>query len=331
MASRNYDGIAPIIRREVTIPGVEIDVTVDNNVPRVFGALYRGLVDVSEMSLAELIHYVSRDQAEFIAIPVFPSRVFRHGHLFCNLQAGIRGPADLNGRKIGFQRWVQTAGVWMRGMLVEDYGVAPGVTEWYVAATHHWDDESGDRILPRDGSVIRRFTASSVHGSDDAFNALLDGEVDVMGVTEVQAPALLADPAVRRLFPDYRAEELAYFQRTRIFPIMHVLAMRTSLVASRPDLPSQLFSAFSEAKRRVQQAARALPSWSLAWKDRYFDDERQAFGGDLWPFGLAANHHVIDKFIGYCYQQGIADRRLTPAELFVPSTRELTEEGDETG
>jgi 4,5-dihydroxyphthalate decarboxylase len=325
LASRDYDGMAPIIRGDVTIPGYELAVNVDNSVPRVFAALYRGTVDVSEMSLAELIYYVSRDEAEFIAIPVFPSRVFRHGHLFCTQGAGIAGPGDLNGRRIGFQRWVQTAAVWMRGMLVEDYGVSPTDTQWHVAATHHWDDDHGEAIVPRDGSVIRRYTTSSVTGADTAYQALLAGEVDAMGVTEVQAPALLADAKARRLFADWRAEETAYYQRTHIFPIMHVLAMRRSLVDAHPELPEALFTAFSQAKRQAHERMHALPSWSLAWKDDYIRDERAIFGGDLWPFGLAANQHVLDTFIGYCYQQGIAARPLAARELFVPSTCDLTE------
>jgi 4,5-dihydroxyphthalate decarboxylase len=325
MASRNYDGMSPIIRHEVVIPGVDLQVSVDNSVPRVFGALYRGTVDVGEMSLAELIYYVSRDQAELIAIPIFPSRVFRHGHLFLDRRTGITSARDLSGRKLGFQRWVQTAGVWMRGMLVEEYGVDPVATHWYVAATHHWDDAEGDEIIPRDGSKILRLKSPSVHGAEDASNALIDGEVDVMGVTEVQAPTLLAAAHVGRLFPDYVAEEQAYFQHTGIFPIMHVLAMRTSLVEQNPDLPGQLFQVFCEAKRQTRRIARALPSWNLAWKDHYLDDEQGLFQGDLWPFGLGSNRHVLEKFIGYCYQQGIAARRLDPAELFVPSTRDLAE------
>ncbi len=324
LASRDYDGMAPIIRGDVTIPGYELAVNVDNSVPRVFAALYRGTVDVSEMSLAELIYYVSRDEAEFIAIPVFPSRVFRHGHIFCT--RGINGPADLSGRRIGFQRWVQTAAVWMRGMLVEEYGVSPTETQWYVAATHHWDDDHGEEIVPRDGSVIRRFTTSSVTGADSAYRALSAGEVDAMGVTEVQAPALLADPNARRLFDDWRAEEMAYYERTRIFPIMHVLAMRRGLVEAHPELPEALFAAFSQAKRQAQERMHNLPSWSVAWKDDYIRAERELFGGDLWPFGLAANQHVLDKFIGYCYQQGVAARQLEARELFVPSTCDLNEQ-----
>lgn len=326
VASRSYDGIMPIVQGEVTIPGFELNVALDHRVARVFAALFDGAVDISEMSLAELVYYASRDQAEFVAIPVFPSRVFRHGHFFCHQQARISGPGDLNGRKIGFQRWVQTAGVWMRGILVEDYGVSPERTPWYIASTHHWEDQPNDDVRPRDGSVIHRYQAETVTGAEDAYLALIAGEVDVMGVTEVQGPALLAEPTVHRLFSDYRAEEIAYYRRTRIFPIMHVLAMRKELADTYPELPVELFRAWSRAKKLAHATMRSTPSWSLAWKDRYLEEERAIFGGDLWPFGVEANRHVLAKFIDYCYQQGIAARPVTPQDLFHPSTWDLRED-----
>jgi 4,5-dihydroxyphthalate decarboxylase len=327
MASRPYDGIMPLVRGEVAIPGAELQIRLDTNVPRVFGALYKGEVDVSEMSLAELIYYTSRDEAEFVGIPIFPSRVFRHEHIFYNVDSGIRTPADLGGKRIGLQRWVQTAAVWIRGTLVEHYGVDPAKTSWYVATTHHWDDPAHeDDIQPRDGSVIRRYQTPSVTSSELAYRALIEGEVDAMGVTEVQAPMLRADGRVRRLFENYRGEETTYFQKTRIFPIMHVLAMRRSLADAHPELPTALFHAFCESKRKAHQLFRDIPSWSLAWKDRDLEEERDVFGGDLWPFGVAANRHVVDTFIGYCYQQGIAARQLKADDLFHPSTRELSED-----
>ncbi len=323
LGSRSYDGVMPIVRGEVSIPGVELRMKLDNNVPRLFSSLFQGESDVSEMSLAELIYYTSRDKVDFVGIPVFPSRVFRHAFLFCNPSAGVNGPRDLAGRKIGFQRWVQTAGVWMRGMLVEDYGVSPQAVQWYITSAHHWEDSSEEAVEPRDGSEVRHYTTASSSDMDVACRALLEGEVDVIGITENQAPLLVADGRARRLFHDYRAEEVAYYQRTRIFPIMHVLAMKKSLVAARPDLPAQLFNLFCQSKKLAQAAIRPVPSWSFAWKDYYQENEGGIFKGDPWAFGLAANQHVVDKFAGYCYQQGIAAQQVGAKELFVPSTWDL--------
>ena len=124
LASRAYDGVMPILRGQMTIPGFHFEVIETDDVPAMFAGMFKGEYDVSEMSLGELIYYTSRNKAEFIAIPVFPSRMFRHGFLFCRKDSGIGQPFDLSGRKIGFLRWVQTAAIWMRGMLVDDYGVS---------------------------------------------------------------------------------------------------------------------------------------------------------------------------------------------------------------
>jgi 4,5-dihydroxyphthalate decarboxylase len=320
-ASRPYDGIMPIVRGDVGISGVDIRPRLDSNVPRVFAALFNDEVDMSEMSLAELVYYTSRDKAGFVAIPVFPSRVFRHGYLFYDPRSGIAGPEGLNGRRLGFQRWVQTAGVWQRGMLVEHYGVSPADTQWFVGSIHHWADEAEDEVQPRDGSVIRRYQASSDPLSIDAFQALADGEVDVVGVTEGQGPEKLA--RFPRVFAGYRNEEREYFRRTRIFPIMHVLAMQRRVAEAHPELPAELFGLFARSKKLAQANAAAVPSWTLAWRDSYLADEQELFGEDLWPFGVTANQHVLDTFFGYCWQQGIAARHMAAAELFHASTCDL--------
>ncbi|HZD39339.1 MAG TPA: PhnD/SsuA/transferrin family substrate-binding protein, partial [Terriglobales bacterium] len=134
LASRAYDGTLPILRGQLRIPGLEFDIFETEDVPAMFAGMFKGRFDVSEMSLGELVYYTSRGKADFVAIPVFPSRMFRHGFLFCRKASPIDRPADLNGKKIGFLRWVQTAAIWMRGMLIDQYGVSATETEWYVAA-----------------------------------------------------------------------------------------------------------------------------------------------------------------------------------------------------
>jgi len=325
MASRAYDGIMPMVLGEARIPNVDFQVELDNNIPRVFGRLFNGEVDVSEMSLAELIYYTSRGKADFVAIPVFPSRVFRHAYFFLNRASGALDPRDLRGRKIGFQRWVQTAGVWMRGILVDHYGLPPSDVTWYVTSTHHWEDSAEEDVEPRDGSTIKRYATPGTDELEPTCRALLAGEVDLIGITENQAPALMGTGGARRLFEDYRAEEIAYYRQTRIFPIMHVLAMRRGLAEEHPELPAELFRLFSRSKRLAQSAAGRVPSWALAWKERYIEDERAIFEGDLWPFGLETNRTLLQTFIRYCWDQGIAARQLHPEDLFVPSTHALSE------
>ncbi len=325
LASRAYDGVLPILRGQLKIPGVELEITETEDVAGMFAGMFKGRFDVGEMSLGELIYYTSRGKADFTAIPVFPSRMFRHGFIFCRNDAGIETAAQLSGRKIGFLRWVQTAAIWMRGMLVEEYGVSTRDSEWHVASMHHWDDADPDAgVEPRDGTVIHRIAGPGT-ASERACGALFDGRVDALGVTESQLETLLADGSVKRLFKNPREVEARYYRTSGILPIMHVLALRRELAEARPDLPEKLFRAYCEAKRWAQRWRRAMPSLAEAWPDHYISEEKKIFRNDPWAYGLEANSHVLNKFLGYCHAQGISARKLAASELFHPGTLTLSE------
>jgi 4,5-dihydroxyphthalate decarboxylase len=326
LASRAYDGVLPILRGQMTIPGFEFQITETEDVPGMFAGMFKGQYDVSEMSLGELIYYTSRGKADFVAVPVFPSRMFRHGFIFVRNDSGIGRAADLNGKRLGFLRWVQTAAIWMRGMLTDAYGVSAKDSQWYVASMHHWDDhDPGATVEPRDGSVIRMIENSGKNTSERACRAVFDGQVDALGVTESQLATLLADSSVKKLFGNSREVEAAYFRSTGILPIMHVLALQKHLVERHPELPEQLFRLYADAKRWAQRWRRNIPSLAEAWPNHYLAEEREIFKTDPWAYGLDANRHVLDKFLAYCDAQGITARRIAPEEIFCPSTLKLVE------
>jgi 4,5-dihydroxyphthalate decarboxylase len=252
--------------------------------------------------------------------------MFRHGFIFCQKDSGIHRPSDLSGRKIGFLRWVQTAAIWMRGMLVDEYGVSARDSQWYVASMHHWDDHDPDAtVVPRDGSAIRMIENSGKNTSERACRALFDGQVDALGVTESQLPTLLANNTVRRLFENPRDVEASYFRGCKILPIMHLLAVQKPLIDRHPDLPAQLFRLYVDAKHWAQRWRRATPSLVEAWPNQYLSDEQQIFQTDPWAYGLEANRHVLEKFFAYCHAQGISGRSIAIEEIFHPSTLKLSE------
>ncbi|HEX7232293.1 MAG TPA: PhnD/SsuA/transferrin family substrate-binding protein, partial [Candidatus Binatia bacterium] len=297
LASRAYDGTLPILRAQMGIDGYQFEITETEDVPGMFAGMFKGQYDVSEMSLGELIYYTSRGRVDFVAIPIFPSRMFRHGFIFCRKSSGVDQPGDLNGKRIGFLRWVQTAAIWMRGMLIDEYGLSPRDTEWYVASMHHWDeDDPGATVEPRDGSTVRMLHNSGKNTSERACRALFEGQVDALGVTESQLPILLANDSVRRLFERPREVEANYFRRTKILPIMHVVALQKSLVDRDPELPEKLFRVYSQAKRWAQRWRRAIPSLVKAWPNHYLNEEKEIFQTDPWAYGLEANRHVLDRF-----------------------------------
>jgi 4,5-dihydroxyphthalate decarboxylase len=326
LAGRVYDGTLPILRRQLEVPGFEIEITETEDVAGMFGGMFKGRYDVSEMSLGELIYYISRGKADFVGIPVFPSRMFRHGFIFCRKTLAIKSPAELSGKKIDFLRWVQTAAIWMRGMLIDEYGVSAANSAWYVAAMHHWDDaDPGAAVEPRDGSVIRRMGSEGKNTFERACRAIFDGEVDALGVTETQLGAMLGSDQVRRLFENPCEVEANYFRKTKILPIMHVLALRRDVAEKHPELPEKLFHLFSESKRWAQRWRRAVPSLVEAWPNHYLADEQRIFEVDPWAYGLEANRRVLDTFLSYCHAQGVSGRKIAPEELFHPSTWNLTE------
>jgi 4,5-dihydroxyphthalate decarboxylase len=248
--------------------------------------------------------------------------------MLCNGTAGIRGPEDLTGKKIGALRWVQTAFIWLRGMLVDEYNLSAKDTDWYVSAVHHWHENgSEEKIMPRDGSVVKILTGEGADEYEMSCRALFDGKIDVLMTTENRKYDVLAEDArVHPLFTQAREAEAAYYKKTGIIPIMHVLVMRRSIAERYPEMPQRFFELFCQSKKLGGDWIRSVPSLMMAWKNQYLDEERALFEGlDPWAYGLKANFAALTKFLSYCNAQGISARSITPYDLFAPSTWELSE------
>jgi 4,5-dihydroxyphthalate decarboxylase len=328
LACRNYDGTNAIIRGALRPQGIDLQVNEVNDVVKMFSGMFKGEYDVAEMSLAEMIYYLSRDQCDFIGIPVFPSRLFRHSFMLCNGTAGIAGPEDLTGKRIGGLRWVQTAFIWLRGMLVDEYNLSAKDTDWYVSALHHWHENgSEEKIMPRDGSIIRHLQGEGKDEYEMSCRALVEGKIDVLMTTENRKyDSLAEDPRVSPFFTNVREAEVGYYRKTGIIPIMHVLVARRSVVERYPELPAKVFELFCCSKKLAREWIRSVPSLNLAWKNQYLDEEQKLFEGrDPWAYGLRANLAALTKFLSYCDAQGISAKPITPYDLFVPSTWELSE------
>ncbi len=325
LASRYYDRTDAIIRGLVKPADFDLKVFQIDHVQSLFTRMFRGEFDVSEFSLAEFVYYTSRDKCDFIAIPVFPSRIFRHGYIFSN--AKIERPEQLDGKKIGFVDWVQTAAVWSRGTLMEEYNISPKNTGWYISQVHHWDTSGEEEeVKPQNGSVIQWFEKDGQDIYEMADSALVEGKVDALGMARIPNSFIRGDKRVKRLFENRRDVESSYFKKTRIFPIMHILVARKSVVEEHPDLPQKLFELFVQSKRLAQTNLKKEWISSVVWKNQYMDEEETIFQGDPWVYGLENNAHVIEKFLSYCYDQGVSTRRMNSRDLFVPSTWDLTEE-----
>ena len=267
--------------------------------------------DVSEMSLSNYTSLVSGGNSPFIAIPVFPSRVFRHGYFFVNVHKGIARPEDLADRRGGVPEYSMTAAVYMRGLLQHEYGVAPNRIEWVQGRT----DRLG-RALPPD---IRLTQASPGTELGD----LLDrGEIDFLMTANNPLSFRRGSPNVRRLFPDYAKAEKDYFRRTRIYPIMHTVVIRREIYDRDPWVAMSLYKAFLRAKdysfRLISETG--SPKASFAWLQPLIEEEQSIIGKDWYPYGVEANRPTIEALLQYTFEQGLSDRRLSVEELFAPAT-----------
>lgn len=273
--------------------------------------------DVSELSFAKFIATTAGGDAPMVGLPVFPSRVFRHSAIYLRADCPIAGPDDLDGKRIGIPEWAQTAGIYVRGMLQESYGVDLTSIDWVQAGVN----EAGrqEKVALSLPAGIRYRTRPDASLND----MLLAGEVDAIATARPPAAFTAGDPRVRRLFADPRAEEQRYFEATGIFPIMHTMAIRRSVFEQHPWIATSLLKAFEAAKangieRTLDVAVSRIP---LPWIAAFANDVRTRFGDDFWPYGIDANRPTLEAFCRFAHAQGITPHLMDPAELYPPEVR----------
>ena len=266
--------------------------------------------DVSEMSLSNYTSLVSGGNSPFIAIPVFPSRVFRHGYFFINTKKGIERPQDLVGKRGGVPEYSMTAAVYMRGLLQHEYGVAPNQIEWVQGRA----DRLG-RKLPPD---IRLTQAPP---GTELGDLLEKGELDFLMTANNPLSFRRGSPNVRRLFPNYMELEKDYYRRTKIYPIMHTMVIRRDIYDRDPWVALSLYKAFQRAKDYSMRLLleTGSPKASFAWLQPMIEEEQRIIGTDWYPYGIEANRPTIEALLQYTEEHGLSDRRLRVEELFAPS------------
>src|SRR5467141_863998 len=267
--------------------------------------------EVSEMSLSNYVTLVSADKAPFIAIPAFPSRVFRHGYFFINTEKGIKTPADLKGKRGGVPEYTMTAAVYMRGLLQHEYGVKPSDVEWVQGRA----DRLG-RKLPAD---IRMTQAPA---GTELGDMLERGEIDFLMTANNPLSFRRGNSKVRRLFPDYAAVEKDYYRRTRIYPIMHTVVIRRDIYERDPWVALNIYKALCQAKEHCYHliAETGSPKASFAWLQPMIEEEQAIIGRDWYPYGIEQNRPTIEALLQYTFEHGLTARRVKLDELFAPST-----------
>jgi 4,5-dihydroxyphthalate decarboxylase len=318
LAVCDYEHVRELAGGVVRADGITLTPLVFPSIEEITFRFTRNLEwDVSELSLGKYISLASQSNAPMIAIPVFPSRVHRHSAIYVRSDRAIRTPKDLEGRTIGIPEWAQTAGIYVRGLLAEHYGVDLASINWLQAGV----DEPGrnEKVELKLPPAIR-YQARP----DTSLSAMLaSGEVDA--AITARAPLAFAQSGgqVARLFSNYRAEEERLFRKTGVFPIMHLITIRRSVFEQYPWIAMNLFKAFEESKRRCFERLRdfTCARAPLPWVAAIADEIAASFGPDPYPYGIEASRPTIEAFCRYAHQQGVTHRLMAVEDLFPPEVR----------
>ncbi len=319
LAMGNYDRTRALVDGRVKVDGLDPVPMLLSPEEMFFRAFRHRAFDISELSLSSYSISVARGEAHYVAVPVFLSRAFRHTSVYIRTDRGIDRPEDLKGRRIGIAEYQLSANVWVRGILEDDFGVKPSDITWVRGGMDTPGRPEKIKVdLPADVTVEAAPEGATLNGM------LAAGEID--GFVGPRWPRCFAEghPHVGRLFADSVGAAEDYYRRTRIFPIMHVLGLRRSLAEGHPWLPGALLKGFSEAKRMAQEALQdtSATKVTMPFVEDTLNRAQALMGADPWPYGVAANAHVLERFLDYHHAQGLSPRRVQLDELFHPSTLE---------
>lgn len=317
LAINDYDHVRDLVTGRVRAEGIELT-CLTFSVEEIF---YRFTAfrewDVSELSMAKYASLVGSGDRSVTAIPVFPSRVFRHAAFYVRADGAVEEPADLAGRRVGVPEWIQTAGVYARGVLQDEYGVALADVRWVQGGLNQAGRE--ELVPPRlpPGVSIEAVTDRTLQ------DMLVDGDLDAVISARPPQRLLDGDRRIRRLFDDARAVEEAHYRTTGIFPIMHTVAIRGAVLERDPWVAGNLLTAFTAAKDRSLARLRDVnvSRFPVPWSHELGGGAADLLGADSWPYGIEPNRPTLEAFLRWAHEQGVAERPLTPEDLFPPSVR----------
>ena len=319
MAAWDYDRFRPITDGSIEPEGISLNCLNLSAEETFFRMMRYGEFDLSEMSLSSYVISLFQHNPQFVAIPVFPSRAFRHSNIFINKNSGISSPSELAGKRIGLPEYQLTANVWIRGILADEYDVPVQSPIYYIGGL-----EEPGRIEKQKLELPQEIKLVPIGSAQTLSHMLEDGEIDAIYAPRIPS-TYATGKNVCRLFENYYETEVDYFKRTRIFPIMHVLAIRKKIYEKNPWIAQSLQKAMIKAQRKCYEDMReaAAMKYMLPWLQYHEQRTREIMGDDFWPYGLGReNRHVLETFLRYSYEQGMSKRLLNPEELFVPESLE---------
>lgn len=326
IAGYDYDRVRAIMDGQVTAEGADVSFNVEDIYALssyAFGPEKK--YEVTEIGLIPYItKYINEGFRDYTLIPVFILRLFRHRNVFVHADSGIEKPEDLRGKRVGTPGYGMSANTWIRGFLLDEYGVKADDMQW-IETTKSSDGGATNTVL---GKYYFADDFPLVKGPPDVDESelLLSGECDAL-ITAITPSAFLeGNPKIQQIFPDVRTAEMEYYRKTQIFPIMHVIAILTDVLKENPWLAKAVFEMYSKAKLEAYTNLESLESRvTLPWVTQEFEDTRRLMGKNFWKYGIEANRKELELIMRYVYEQGLVKRRLKFEELFHPSTLQLLE------
>lgn len=305
------DRIEALLDGRVKVDGVKLAISIVEAQTLFRQTLREARFDVAELSMGSHIAAVGRGGGAYVGLPVFLSRSFRHSNLYVRSDRGIDRAEDLAGRAIGLVDYQQTAALWLRGLLADQYGVTRESIRWVTAGLQ--------APVLEDRAAMSLPAGISVTRSPATLDELLaTGAIDA--VISPTAPRCFVDASapVARLWPDYRDRELAYWRRSRLFPIMHVVLLRRSVAEQHPGLAPAITAAFDEARclAAADLTRRDFPKLTLPWLTSHAADAHAALGCDPWTYGIENNRNVLETMLRYAREDGLIDREIAVDALF---------------
>ena len=315
-ASALYDRMQPLYTGEIQAEGIELNF-IPIELPRpIFDRMSGGLeFDVAEYSSSEFVQRYAANQCPFVALPVFPSRAFRHSFVAINKRSGIKKPKDLEGKRVGVALYTMTAAIFIRGLLQHEYGVDLSKIKWVQGAINTAGSHGDPHVLPllKQPNLVQGDPRKSL---DDM---LVAGEIDATMGTSVPR-SILKNPDIARLIPDFYQVEKEYYDRTKIFPIMHLVAIRKDIYEKHPFVATSLYNAFVQAKDLALKKMFSLRAlrYMMPFLPAQLDEIRTIFGDDPWPYGVEENRPTLEALVTYMHDQHMIAKKMPIQELFVP-------------
>jgi 4,5-dihydroxyphthalate decarboxylase len=319
LACGNYDRTRALLDGSVKPEGIQL-IYLPLSPEEIFFRMIRFKeFDVSEMSLSSYLMNRSRGGMDFIAIPVFPSRMFRHSSIYIYAPSGIGKARDLIGKRMGVPEYQVTAAVWARGILQHEYGVSPRQMTWFTGGLEHPGREEKIPLSLPSSIRISQISAEKTLGQ-----MLERGEIDALIAPRPPSSYKDGTGDVKRLFENHKEEEIRYYQKNEIFPIMHTVVLQKDLYKSHPWAAQSLYKAFCLAKEACFQnlADDAALKYSLPWFVNEVRQTKKILGEDFWSYGIEKNLRVIQTLMEYSAEQGLIKKRMKIEELFATNTLE---------